>query len=97
MVEMVIRTLVVLCFGISAAILFYAHRKHPYTAHLPGLIIWCLHVIVFTLVVILHHIGLINIAPRYLNIWSNIVRLHGGICMIATGWYYIFIKKEIVV
>jgi hypothetical protein len=92
--EMTIRFIIIALFSSSAAILYYAYRKNPWAYQLPGLIIWCLHVILFTTFAILRVVGLIEIDYRYMNIWSNVVRIHAGIVMLATALYYA--KKEII-
>jgi hypothetical protein len=93
-VEMMMRGLIILCFGTSAVILAYAHLKQPYTPHLIGIIIWCLHIIVFTFVAALCCVGIFYIDPHYLNLWSNTVRLHGGICLLSTALYYLLFRKK---
>lgn len=87
--EMAVRVLVVLLFTISTLILTFAFFRRPYTYHLVGIIIWCLHVILFTVCAMLRAIGVFSVDSYVLNIWSNIVRIHGGIVMLSTGLYYV--------
>ena len=87
--EMAIRALIILLFSTSAIILLYAYVKRPFTYHLLGVIIWCVHVILFTSVAILCIECILEITPKSLNVWSNVVRLHGGIVVFTTGLYYL--------
>lgn len=94
MIEMMVRCIIILLFSASVGILLYAWRTKPYTSHLPGIIAWCLHVILFTLVALLVAIDIICIDWYHLNIWSNIIRIHGGLLMVTTGYYYASTRKE---
>lgn len=89
MVEMLLRLLVALFFGFSAAILLYAYRKQRHVPHLLGIAIWCIHVVLFTMVVVFWAVGILFIEPHTLNMWSSIVRLHGGIMVFGTAVYYV--------
>lgn len=95
MVEMVIRLIIIFLFSASVCILLYAWKTKPYTAHLPGIIVWCLHVIVFTTVALFNAVDILCIDVYHLNLWSNIIRIHGGIVMVTTGWYYASTRKEL--
>ena len=90
---MALRIIVMLLFLTSAGISLYAARKRTYAPHLWGVAAWCIHVVGFTLIATLRAVGTLTISPTYLNIWSNAVRLHGGIVVLSTALYYLF-KKE---
>lgn len=87
--EMILRLMVIALFSTSALILLYAVFRRPFTYHLVGIIIWCAHVIVFTVCATLRATGLCHLDYHILNMWSNVVRLHGGIVMLTTGLYYV--------
>lgn len=87
--EMGLRLLVLVLFSISAIILGFAFFRRPFTYHLLGILIWCLHVIAFTICSTLRAAGVLPIDVHVLNMWSNVVRLHGGIVMFTTGLYYV--------
>lgn len=93
--EMAIRLLVIILFSASAFILFYAYKRFPLTSHLLGIFIWCIHVIIFTVMAIVSAMGILCVEPRYLNVWSNVVRVHGGIVMFTTGLYYVS-RKDLI-
>lgn len=87
--EMGLRLLVIILFSVSAAVLSFAYIKRPFTYHLLGIIVWCLHVILFTVCAALRSIGLCSVDPHFINMWSNVVRIHAGIVMFTTALYYV--------
>ena len=95
MVEMVVRLLVICLFSISAAVLSYAYLRRPYSYHLLGIVVWCFHVVIFTVFAAARSAAILSIDPHIINVWSNIVRIHGGIVMFTTGLYYIDSRKDI--
>lgn len=88
MIEMFLRLTVALVFGASAVLSFYAYREQR-RPHLLGIAIWCSHVVLFTMVAALKVVGIFYIESELLNIWSNTVRLHGGIMVFSISLYYL--------
>jgi hypothetical protein len=92
---MLTRLLTILFFSFSAGILFYAAKNRARTYHLVGIAIWCIHVVLFTTVVLLYSAGIVTIIRvEGLNLWSATVRLHGGIMCFVTALHYVS-KKEL--
>lgn len=89
MIEMMLRLTIALFFGASAIILLYAYRKQRHVPHLLGIAIWCVHVLIFTMVAAFRAIGFCGIDAYLLNLWSSVVRLHGGIMVFSTAVYYL--------
>jgi hypothetical protein len=87
--EMVLRGLVIMLFLLSTAVLIYAYRHRPFTSHLFGIIVWCMHVVAFTFIAILRSLGIVSLSPEHMNLWSNTVRLHGGIVLFTVAIYYL--------
>ena len=86
-IAMWLRLLVILIFSVSAAISLYSIIKTRGNYHLVGVIIWCLNVVCFTAVAGLCSYGVIHITVDVLNIWSSVVRLHGGIVILTISIY----------
>jgi hypothetical protein len=84
----ILRILVMLLFSGSAIVSLYAVHKRRHSYHLWGIAIWCCHVVVFTFVTQLRSFGILTISPNYLNMWSMVVRLHGGLVCLTTAIYY---------
>lgn len=96
--EMLLRLTVALFFGASAIILLYAYFKQRHVPHLFGISVWCWHVVLFTMVTAFRAAGFLTppwMDYHFLNVWSNIVRLHGGIMVFSTAIYYISKKESI--
>ena len=91
--EMGLRLLVIGLFSISAIILGFAYLRRPFTYHLLGIIVWCLHVILFTFCATMRAVGACPVDPHLINMWSNVVRIHGGIVMFTTALYYVDRKE----
>ena len=88
--SMVLRLLVIILFLCSAAISLFAYFKRGHPPHLLGIALWCIHVVGFTVIAMLVALDVLTINRIWLNIWSNTVRLHGGIVVFTTGIFYIF-------
>jgi hypothetical protein len=93
--EMLLRLTVALFFGASALLLLYAYFKQRHVPHLFGISVWCWHVVLFTMMTTFRAAGFLSIDAHFLNVWSNIVRLHGGIMVFSTAIYYLS-KKEFI-
>jgi hypothetical protein len=90
------RLLTILFFLFSAAILLYATKKRNGTYHLIGIAIWCIHVVVFTTVVLLCSADTLTIiGAKGLDLWLNAVLLHGGIMVFVTSLHYVSKKRLI--
>ena len=87
-VALILRLLILILFSISTAILFYAYKKRSGTYHLIGIAGWCIHVIAFTVFATLYVSGILTIDHLWLNIWSNAVRLHGGLVALSLAVFY---------
>ena len=85
---MALRLLVITLFLCSAAISFLAYRKSG-VYHFIGIAFWCMHVVVFTVIAMLVAIGFLTIDYLWLNMWSNTVRLHGGIMALSSAIFYV--------
>ena len=88
MIEMMLRLTIALFFGASAIILLYAYWKQRHVSHLLGIAIWCINVLIFTMVAAFKAVGILFVESHTLNVWSNIVRLHGGIMVFSTALCY---------
>lgn len=84
---LILRLLIIALFSSSATILLYAYKKRKRTHHLVGIAGWCIHVVVFTVFVMLYMSHTLTVSTIYLNMWSSTVRLHGGIVCLATAIY----------
>jgi len=85
---LLLRLLIIVLFSISTAVLLYAYLVRRWTYHLIGIAVWCVHVIVFTVFATLSASGILTIGHLWLNIWSNAVRLHGGLVVLSLAAYY---------
>ena len=94
---LILRLLIILLFSVSTAVLLYAYKKRSGTYHLIGIAVWCVHVVVFTVIAMLCVAGVLTINHLWLNMWSNTVRLHGGIVVLSLAVFYITRPKQIVV
>jgi hypothetical protein len=80
-------------FSISAAVSFYAAQKAR-SYQLWGIGFWCIHVVCFTVIATLYAAGILTIDYLWLNIWSNAVRLHGGIVCLTIAVYHMFLPRK---
>ena len=87
-VALILRLLIIVLFSASTAITVYAYKKRSGKYHLMGVAGWCIHVIVFTAFATLSALGILTIDHLWLNIWSNTVRLHGGIVALSLAMFY---------
>ena len=83
----ILRLLIMVLFLASAGVSIYAARKvNRY--HLWGIAAWCIHVVVFTGSATLSASHVLTISHEWLNMWSNTVRLHGGIVALSIALFY---------
>lgn len=87
-VALVLRITIIVLFSVSTVILLYAYKKRTGTYHLIGIAGWCIHVIVFTVFATLYASGILTIDHLWLNIWSNAVRIHGGLVALSLAVFY---------
>lgn len=89
---LVFRLLIITLFSTRAVILLYAYKKRQRTYHLIGIACWCIHVVAFTIFVMLYMSHILTVSTIYLNMWSSTVRLHGGIVCLATAVYFLKVQ-----
>lgn len=87
-VALILRFLIIALFSLSTATLLYAYIKRGQTYHLVGIAVWCIHVVVFTVFATLSVTEVLTIDHLWLNIWSNTVRMHGGLVALSLAVYY---------
>lgn len=87
-VALVLRLLIIVLFLASAAVSLYAYKKRSGTYHLVGIAGWCIHVVIFTTLAALSVSGILTIDHLWLNLWSNTVRLHGGLVALSLAVFY---------
>lgn len=86
--HMFTRVAIIAVYSLSVAISLYAMVVTRKNYHLIGVVVWCCNVLAFTLVALLRAVGIVNISATVLNIWSSVVRLHGGLVMLSMSVYY---------
>ncbi|NIQ88685.1 MAG: hypothetical protein GWN93_06220 [Deltaproteobacteria bacterium] len=53
-----------------------------------AMLFWCVNVIAFTAVTILRALGVMEVDVHALNVWSGIVRMHGGLTILVLSIYF---------
>ena len=87
-VSLLLRIVIIILFAASASLSLYTARVYDRAYHLKSIAFWCIHVMVFTVVAALSVKKWLLIDPLWLNLWSNTVRLHGGIVAFSLAWHY---------
>jgi hypothetical protein len=79
------RALIVGFFTVLVLLILVSIRRYKeyrvLVKYLVNWLFWAVHVLLFTIVSALRAGGVISVPVESLNVWSNAVRLHGGITM----------------